>query len=166
MKAMAAVALFNGLLFLTMYQEVIASEREEEAKKYTEQLRKSKDTKTKIKALQGLGELGQIKKSLIAEALPDIYKAVEDKDPGVRAAAAETLGKADEPAEKAMPLLMKILKDDKDEGAKIGAINGLVALGSNAKEALPTLRQIAKDSDKQSKLGKAAKNALKSIGKN
>jgi HEAT repeat protein len=164
--AMAFVALFNGVLYLSLRQDAFASEREEEAKKYTEQLRKGKDTKSKIAALQELGNLAQIKKSLVADALPEIYRAVQDKDPGVRAAAAETLGKADEPVDKSVPLLVKLLKEDKDDSVKIGAANGLSAMGSSAKEAAPVLRAIVKAtaSDKKSKLGKAAKNALKAIG--
>ncbi|MCI0702492.1 MAG: HEAT repeat domain-containing protein [Planctomycetia bacterium] len=166
-KAMATLALLTGVLHLSMTPVVIASEREEEAKKYTEQLRKGKDAKSKIQALQQLGTLAQIKKSLVAEALPDIYKALEDKDPGVRAAAGEALGKADEPADKAVPLLVKILKDDKDVGAKIGAMKGLSAMGSNAKSAAPTLRQLLKESDKKSKIFKSAQITLKAIsGKN
>jgi HEAT repeat protein len=165
--ALAFVALFNGVLYLSLSQEALASEREEEAKKYTEQLRKGKDAKSKIAALQELGKLGQIKKSLIADALPDIYKAVEDKDPGVRAAAAETLGKADEPYDKAGKALVNILKEDKDEGAKLGAMRGLSAMGSTAKDAVPTLRDIVKNSDKKSKIAKAAQLTIKAIsGKN
>ena len=143
-KAMAAVVLFNGALFLCVREEAIAGEKEELAKKYTEQLRKTKDAKARITALQELGTLAQLKKSLAADALPDIYKAAEDKDAGVRAAAAETLGKADEPYEKAGTILVKLLKDDKDESVKIGAIKGLTAMGSNAKSALSTLRKSPK----------------------
>ena len=84
-KALALVALFNGALYLCVREEAIAGEREEEAKKYTEQLRKGKDAKAKVTALQELGRLAQIKKSLVADALPDIYKAVQDKEAGVRA---------------------------------------------------------------------------------
>jgi HEAT repeat protein len=165
--AMAFVALFNGVLYLSLRQDAFASEREEEAKKYTEQLRKGKDTKSKIAALQELGNLAQIKKSLVADALPEIYRAVEDKDPGVRAAAAEALGKADEPYDKAGKALVRILKEDKDEGAKLGAIKGLSAMGSTAKEAVPTLREIVKGADKKSKLAKAAQATIKAVsGKN
>jgi HEAT repeat protein len=168
MKAMAAVALFNGALLLIVREEALAaSEKEEEAKKYTEQLQKSKDAKTKVTALKGLGELAQIKKSLVTPALPDIYKAVEDKDPGVRAAAAEALGKADEPYSKAGEILVKLIKDDKEEAVKIAAIRGLTVMGSNAKDALPTIRDVVNSTknDKKSKLGAAAKDAVKAIGK-
>lgn len=165
-RAMAFVALFNGTLYLCVREAAIASEKEDEAKKYTEQLRKGKDAKAKITALRELGNLAQIKKSLIADALPDVYKAVEDKDAGVRAAAAEALGKADEPYSKAGEILVKLIKDDKDDAVKIGAIRGLTVMGQNAKDALPAIRDVVKSTadDKKSKLGAAAKDALKAIG--
>jgi HEAT repeat protein len=165
-KALALVALFNGALFLCVREEALAGERAEEAKRYTEQLRKSKDAKVRINALHELGTLGQIKKSFIADALPEIYKAVGDKDAGVRAAAAEALGKTDEPYEKAGDILVKILKDDKDEAVKIGALKGLSAMRDAAKGALPTIRDIAKNSDKKSKLGQAAVEAARAIAGN
>ena len=164
-KALALVALFNGALYLSVREEALAGEREEEAKKYTDQLRKGKDAKAKVTALQELGRLAQIKKSLVTDALPDIYKAVEDKDAGVRAAAAEALGKADEPYDKAGEVLVKLLKDDKEDAVKIGALRGLAAMRDGAKPALPTIRGIVKDTagDKKSKLGAAAKDAAKAI---
>jgi HEAT repeat protein len=166
LKAMACIALFNGALFLCVREEALASEKEEDAKKYTEQLRKGKDTKSKITALQELGNLAQIKKALVADALPDIYKSTEDKDPGVRAAAAEALGKADEPYSKAGETLVKMVKDDKEDSVKIGALRGLTVMGQSAKEAIPTIRDVvnATKNDKKSKLGGAAKDALKAIG--
>lgn len=165
-KAMAAVALFNGVLFLCVRENALAGEKEEDAKKYTEQLRKGKDAKSKIVALRELGTLAQIKKSLIAPALPDVYKATGDKDPGVRAAAAEALGKADEPYEKAGPVLVKLVKEDKDDAVKIGALRGLTAMGQSAKQAVPAVREVVKATagDKKSKLGIAAKDALKALG--
>ena len=164
-RSMAAVALVNGVLALCVVGLVEAGEREEMAKKYAEQLRKGKDAKTRVKALQGLGELAQVKKSLVADALPDIYKAAEDKDPAVRAAAAETLGKADEPYGKAGPVLGKMLKEEKDANGKIGALRGLTAMGASAKDSAPAIREIVRETkgDKKSKLGVAAKDALKAV---
>ncbi len=162
-RAMCAVAMFNGVLFLCVREEAIAGEKDDLAKKYTEELRKSKDVKVRINALQELGNLAQIKKSLAKDALPDIYKAAEDKDAGVRAAAAETLGKADEPYEKAGDILVKLLKNDKEDSVKIAAAKGLSAMGPSAKESLPALRDIAKNADKKSKLGIAATAAVKTI---
>lgn len=166
-KALSAIVLFNSVLFLCVREDALGGEREDDAKKYTAQLRKGgKNPQTKIKALQELGTLAQIKKSLIADALPDVYKATEDKDPGIRAAAAECLGKADEPYDKAGPVLVKLLKEDKEESVKIGALRGLSAMGMSAKDALPTVRGIVKDNagNKKSKLGLAAKDTVKAIG--
>ncbi|AMV27269.1 HEAT repeat protein [Gemmata sp. SH-PL17] len=162
-KAMCAVALFNGAFYLCIKEEALAGEKDDLAKKYTEQLRKSKDVKARVTALQELGTLAQIKKSLATDALPDIYKAAEDKDPAVRAAAAEAIGKADEPYDKAGDILVKLLKGDKAEAVKIAAAKGLSSMGTSAKEALPVVRDIVKSTDKKSPLNTAAKDALKSI---
>jgi HEAT repeat protein len=163
-QAMAAVALFNGVLLLCVRQDALAADVEEDAKKYTYDLKHGKDAKTKITALQELGKLAALQRKLVADALPDIYKALEDKDAGIRAAAAQCLGQCDEPSSKAVPALMKLLKDEKeDEAVRIGATRGLASMGPSAKEAVPTLRQIIKSEDKKSKLGKAAQVAIKAI---
>jgi len=161
-KALSAIALFNGVLFLSLPPEAQAS-NETDAKRYTQDLKAGKDAKTKINALHELGKLAAIMKSYVEDALPDIYKSLDDKDAGIRAAAAQALGACDEPAEKAVPPLIKILKDDKDDAAKIGATKGLMSMGNNAKAAIPILREYA--ADKTSKVGAAAKTALKAIGK-
>ncbi|HEY1190573.1 MAG TPA: HEAT repeat domain-containing protein [Gemmata sp.] len=164
LRALCAIALFNGALYLCVKEEAAAGEKDDLAKRYTEELRKAKDSKTRITALQELGTLAQIKKSLAKDALPDIYKAAEDKDPAVRAAAAEALGKADEPYDKAGDVLLKLLKD-KETGVKIGAAKGLAAMGPSAKGAIPALREVAKAEagDKKSKLGAAVKSAVLAI---
>lgn len=160
-KALSAVLLFNGVLALALQQDVIAGSDISDARKYTEDLKKSKDNKVRLVALQELGKLAVVQKGLVSDALPDIYKSLEDKDAAIRAAAATCLGQCDEPADKAIPLLTKILKDDKEDSVKIGAAKGLAAMGPQAKSALPILNQYA--SDKTSALGKAAKAAAKAI---
>ena len=105
-KALAAVALFNGMLLVCVHLDLIAADREEEARRYTEDLRKGKTAKVKVTALKELGNLAVVQKSLAADALPEIYKALEDKDAGIRAAAAHCLGQCDEPVEKAVPALL------------------------------------------------------------
>ena len=162
-QPLAALALFNGLLYLCLCEGVSAADKEADAKRYAEALRKGKDAKAKVQALQELGKLAQVQKALVADALPDIYKATEDKDAGVRAAAAICLGQCDEPSEKAVPLLVKLLKDDKSDDVKIGAAKGLAAMGPGAKSAIGDLNAVAKSSDKKSNLSKAAKQAIKSI---
>ncbi len=152
-----------GLLALIASDSLIAASKAQEAKKYTDQLKTSKDPKKRAEAIEELGKLGQIMKSLAEPALPDIKKALEDKDTGVRKAAATAYGKLDPDPKEAVPVLVKMLKEDKDEGVKIAAVQGLAAMGDKAREAMPTLRQVQKDGDKKSKLSKAAQQALRSI---
>lgn len=159
-KALAAVALFNGVLSLSLTTEAYAS-NESDAKKYTKDLKTSKDAKVRVTALNELGRLAAIMTSYVADALPSIYEALDDKDAGVRAAAARCLGSCDQPVDKVVPALVKVLKDDKDEGVKIGALKGLSAMGNNAKAALPEIRKLT--GDKKSAIGKAAQNAAKAI---
>jgi HEAT repeat protein len=163
-KALAAVALFNGVLYLSLEPDAVAASNESDAKKFTQELKSGKDAKTKINALNELGRLGALQKPLVADALPLIYKALEDKDAGIRAAAAKCLGACDEPANKAVPALRKLLTADKEDSVKIAAAQGLMSMGNNAKAALPDLRKLA-GGDKKSPVTKAAKNALKAIGK-
>jgi HEAT repeat protein len=163
-KALATIALFNSMLFICVREELIAADKRAEAKRYLDDHRTAKTAKTRVTALQELGKLAALQKSLAADALPDIYKALDDKDATVRAAAAVCLGQCDEPVDKAVPALMKMLKNDKeDERVRAGAAQGLASMGSNAKEALPTLRMLARGKDKKSNLVKAAKQATKAI---
>jgi HEAT repeat protein len=156
--------LVASLVYLGSSLEAVRAAQLKEAKKYTEQLKSARTAKEKVVALQELGRLAAIQKSLVAEALPYIYKALEDKDAEVRGAAAHCLGQCDEPAEKVVPLLHNLLKDEKQpEVVRIGAARGLAAMGGQAKAALPTLRTIAKNADKKDRLGKEAQQAAKAI---
>ena len=47
-KAMSAVALFNGLLYFALGPTAALANDEADAKKYTQDLRKGKDAKTKL----------------------------------------------------------------------------------------------------------------------
>lgn len=161
LKSLAAIALFNGMLYLCLRLEAIAASDISDAKHYTEDLKKGKDAKTKATALIELGKLAVIQRGLVSDALPDIYKALEDKDASIRAAAATCIGQCDEPADKVVPALLKMLKEDKEESVKMGAIKGLAAMGPEAKPALKTLSELA--ADKQSKLSPLAKTAVKAI---
>lgn len=164
MHLVAAWLLAAGLIYLGSTPQAVWAAQIKEAKKYTEQLKSARTSKDKVTALQELGRLAAIQKALVADALPLIYKALEDKDPEVRGAAAHCLGQCDEPVDKVVPLLHNLLKDDKQpEVVRIGAARGLAAMGANAKVALPTLRSIAKNADKKDRLGKEAKLAAKAI---
>jgi hypothetical protein len=159
-KAFAAVLLFNAALYLSLPSEAQAGP-EKDAARYTAELKSAKDAKTKANALLELGKLAAIMKSYVKAALPEMYKCLDDKDASVRAAAAQALGACDEPTEKVMPALLKVLKDDKDDTAKVGAMKGLGAMGPNAKDAMPILRTIA--DDKKSKIAGEAQAALRAI---
>src|SRR4051794_4511143 len=102
-QALAAVALFNGLLYLALCDQIQAADKEAEAKKHTQALKTGKDSKAKVEALHELGKIAQVQKSLVNDALPDIYESLTSKDASVRAAAAYALGQCDEPADKAVP---------------------------------------------------------------
>lgn len=162
---LASISILAFSLFaLVAADSIIAANKAEEAKKYTEQLKTSKDAKKRAEALVELGKLGQIMKSLVEPAIPEIKKALEDKDSSVRKAAALAYGRIDPDPKEAVPALMELLKNDKDESVKIAAANGLAAMGDKARSAMPALREIQKSEDKKSKLAKAAQDAIRSIG--
>lgn len=152
-----------ALVALVASDSLVAASKAEDAKKYTEQLKSAKDPKKKAEALEELGKLGQIMKSLVTSAVPEIVKALGDKEASVRKAAAVAYGKVDPDPKDAVPALVKLLKEDKDEGVKIAAAQGLAAMGDKAKDAMPELRAIQKSEDKKSKLAKAAQDAMRSI---
>ena len=142
---------------------IVAASKEADAKKATEDLKKTKDTKVKIAAIEKLGELGQIQSSYAEAAIPEMMKALEDKDAGVRAAAAKALGQAVSEDPGTVPALVKLLKGDKEESVKIAAAEGLGLLGAKAKDSVNDLRAAAKDAEKKGKLAKAIGTSLKSI---
>ncbi len=142
---------------------IVAASKESDAKKATEDLKKTKDTKVKIAAIEKLGELGQIQYSYVEPAIPELLKALEDKDSGVRAAAAKAVGQAGSEDPGTVPALVKLLKGDKEESVKIAAAEGLGLLGGKAKDSVNDLRTAAKDADKKGKLAKTIQTSLKSI---
>lgn len=161
-KAVALFLLIAGFVGIGAPMLVAAS-KESDAKKAAEDLKKSKDVKVKIAALEKLGELGQIQYSYAEPAIPEMLKALEDKDAGVRAAAAKAVGQAGSEDPDTVPNLVKLLKSDKEESVKIAAAEGLGLLGTKAKDAVNDLRSAAKDADKKSKLAKVITTSIKSI---
>jgi HEAT repeat protein len=157
----AALAVLTAVL-VAVSGDVTAQVKVKDAQKHIETLRTTKDNKAKAAALTELGKIGQIQKSLVSSAVPDMMKALEDKDAGVRAAAAKAVGMIDPDPKEAVPALVKLMKNDKDDAVKLAAIQGLAAMGESAKDANGDLRTVVKD-DMKGKLGRAAKDALKSI---
>ena len=142
---------------------IVAASKEADAKKATADLKNTKDTKVKIAALEKLGELGQIQYGYAQPAIPEMLKALEDKETGVRAAAAKALGQAGSEDPDTVPALVKLLKGDKEESVKIAAAEGLGLLGAKAKDSVNDLRNAAKDADKKGKLAKTIGTSIKSI---
>ena len=163
MKVLSIGLFVLGAFAIVGADGVDAANKQEDAKKFHEQLKTTKDVKKKIEALEELGKLSTIMASYSEAAIPDIAKALEDKDAGVRKAAAISYGKSSADPKDAVPALTKLLKEDKSEDVKIGAAQGLAAMGSNAKDALGDLRDLQKSEDKKSKLGRAAGEAVKAI---
>src|SRR5947208_2250834 len=161
MKKLVAIGMLA--VFLGTVSLALAS-KEDEAKKATMILKTSKDTSAKVQACIDIGNLGLIKKSYAADALPYLVAACKEKDAKLRAAAAEALGKVDPPEEiKAVDLLTDMAKNDKDNGARVAAMRGLGAMGQAAKSALPTLREITSKEDKKTNLYREAMNASRAI---
>lgn len=162
LKAFAAFALTCGMVIVACSPDIVAASKEAEAKKATEDLKKSKDNKVKIAALQKLGELGLIQFAFVEPAVPDVFKAVKDSDAGVRAAAAKALGMIGPDDPETVPQLVGLLKD-KDEGVKFAAIEGLAYMGKKAENAVKDLRAVAKDADPKGKLAKSVGNTINAI---
>jgi HEAT repeat protein len=69
-----------------------------------------------------------------------LIEALKDKDPGVRRNAAEILNYPETgEAARAIPLLIKTVKDDLDLGARLNAASTLRRFGAESREAIPVL---------------------------
>jgi HEAT repeat protein len=95
-------------------------------------------------------------------SVPVLTEALKDPDPGVRAAAAESLGRLTEYARDAVPALVEALKDRKADrfvrgyaAFAIGRIGG-----PPAQEAVPTLAEALTDKDSPEELRRSAATAL------
>jgi len=162
-KAFALAGLTLGLLLLISPEGFALADKKVDAAKFLGELKNGKDAKTKVYALEELAKIGQIQKSAIKDAIPEMMDALENKDATVRAAAAKAVGMIDPDPKEVVPILLKMVADDKDEGVRLGAIAGLGQMGKLAKDATKDLRKLVADEDKQSKVGKAAGQALKLI---
>lgn len=165
LKATAIAGLTCGLIFLASSDALIAGPTPKEVEKYITDLKTSKDVKVRVTALTELGKAGQIQRSLVAPAEEYMFKALEDKDAKIRVAAAKSISMIDPDPAKAIPVLVKMMKEDTDESVKVAAAQGLGYIGEGAKDAVGDLKGVikAEAKDKNSKLGKAARQALQTI---
>lgn len=163
-KAGAIFALAVGLVLAAGYDDLAQAGKAEDAKKALEQLKTAKEAKKKVEALNDLGKLGQIQYAYAEEAVPSIYKALDDTDADVRAAAAKAIGMIGPEGEEVVTKLTELIKGDKEESVQIAATQGLAYLGDRASGSAKELRAIKKGlSDPKGKFGKAIDNTLKSI---
>ena len=163
-KLSAVCWLAVAMTVLAASADLAAADKVKDAQKYTQDLKTSKDATVRAAALTELGKIGQIQKSLVADAAPLVVKALADKDAKVRAAAAKAYGMIDPDPKDAVPPLLKLAREDKEETVKLAAIQGLGSMGPGAKSATKDLREIAQSNkEKKNRLGRAAQNALRSI---
>ncbi len=136
--------------------------QEADAAKYSAMLKSTSKAGDKVSALTELGRLGQVSASLTKNAVPDIMKALDDKDAKVRAQAAHTIGLVDpENKSEVVSKLTKMLKEEKDEPVKEGAAMGLGAMGADAKDAVGALREAQAKAGKKG--SRAFQNAIMAI---
>lgn len=163
LRAFGLLALAFGMVLLVGADDADAAGKADDAKKFTEDLKKGKDTKTKVTALDELGRLGQIQYKYAEDAIPDLFKYLTDKDAGLRAAAARAIGLVGPDDEKTVGELVAVLKEEKDEGVKFALVVALGQLGTRAKDAVGELRNVQKTADAKSKLAKQVAASIKSI---
>ncbi len=128
-------------------------------------LEKSKDVKERTAAITKLGKLGESGMFKYVEpGIPKVVSALDDKDAGVRAAAALAIGLIgpDEPDE-VVKKLASLLKD-KDDTVKANAVKGLGSLGPKAKDAVKDLQAAKKEiGDPKNGMSKQIDAAIGSI---
>lgn len=152
-----------GLVLLAGADHLGAAGKADEAKKAIDDLKKGKDAKAKVAALDDLGRLGQVQYKLAEPAIPDMFKFLKDKDAGLRAAAARAIGMVAPEDEKTADELLAALKVEKEDGPKFALVTALGQLGGRAKGAVSELRTVLKGADPKSKLAKQVQTSIKSI---
>lgn len=166
----STATLVAAFAFLIFGDSAFAASKAAEAKKAIADLAAAKDAKAKAAALEDLGKIAQIQKSLVEPALADIKKLTGDSNATVRKAAVTAYGRCDPDPKEAVPLFVKMLKEEKDEAVRIGVANGLAAMGPSAKDAMPAIREAVKAEREKSKDGKQTRlqrelaDAVRSIG--
>ncbi len=156
-KWISTAALSLGMFAILAVDGVEAASKAAEAKKAIADLAAAKEPSAKAAALEQIGKIAQVQKSLATPAMSDIRKAMTDASPVVRKAAATAYGRCDPDPKEGVPLLVKMLKDEKNEEVKIGIAQGLAAMGPGAKDAMPAIREQMKIERAKAKDGKQTK---------
>lgn len=137
----------------------------EAAKAAAATLEKSTDAKERAAAMAKLGTLAQAGfYKYVEPAIPKVVEGLDDKDAGVRAAAALAVGQiGPDDADAAIKKLTGLLAD-KDEKVKANAVRALGSFGPKADGAVKALREAKKaDGDPKSKFSRAVDGAIQTI---
>jgi HEAT repeat protein len=94
-------------------------------------------------------------------ALPELLKAVQDKDKSVRCYVIHAIGALGKPATSAIPELIRVLKEDVVADVRLAAIEELATFGPDAKAALDVLMIASRDG--KPAIREAAQEAVKKI---
>ena len=144
------------------YLAAAPTREEAEVERYTKTLKTSKKTDERVTALKELGKYGAIQVSLVQPAIPEIVRALDDKEARVRAEAAHTIGKIDpENKKEIVEKLTRMLKEDKEESVRRGAAAGLAAMGGHSSSAVPALREAFQKAGKKD--GRPYQDAIMAI---
>lgn len=137
----------------------------EAAKAAAATLETSKDAKERAAAISQLGKLAQGGLFMYVEpAIPKVVEGLDDKDTGVRAAAALAIGQIgpDNP-DSVVKKLAELLKDE-DAKVKANAVKALGSFGPKAEAAVKNLRAAKKSNgDPKSAFSKSVDTAIKTI---
>jgi len=160
MKKVIGIA---ALAVFFVFVSLAEANKEEDAQKLISMLKTTKNVSEKIDAAKELGNIGQINKKYVKDAIPLLIEFCKDKKSAdLRAASAEALGKCDPaPETGAVDVLTEMVKNDSEMKVKQAAARGLAAMGTSAKEALPVLRDTAKSADKKD--ARPFQDAIRSI---
>jgi HEAT repeat-containing taxis protein len=164
---MSRFVLAGAVVGLILTSAVRADNKEniEAAKAAIATLEKTKDAKERAAAIAKLGTVaaaGQFE--AVKPGIPKVVEGLDDKDAGVRAAAATAVGQiGPDDAEAVVKKLAALLKD-KDEKVKANAVKALGSFGEKAQPAVKALREAKKENgDPKSKFSKDVDAALKTI---
>lgn len=143
-----------------LVQPAAAESARKRAERAIAELSAATNARERAAAIEELGKVGQIQKSLVTPVLKQIREGLDDKSVEVRRAAATAYGRCDPDPKEAVPALTKLLKDDADEGVRISAGQGLASMGPAARDALPVFRSILAEERKKQQMNNGQQTRL------
>ncbi|MCU0705948.1 MAG: HEAT repeat domain-containing protein [Fimbriiglobus sp.] len=164
---MSRIVLAAVAVGLALGASVRADNKEniEAAKAALATLEKTKDAKERAAAIAKLGKVAVAGQFEAAKpGIPKVMDGLNDKDAGVRAAAALAIGQlGPDDADAAIKKLAELLKD-KDDTVKSNAVKSLGSFGPKAKSAVKDLQAAKKEiGDPQNRFSREIDAALRTI---